>query len=285
MHKDYYDELPFEQLNDVLASIKIPVCPAIVTQAMAEAQKDFPNLVRLSQLISGDVSTAAFTLKLANSSHFSRGEAISSIKQAIARLGTSNIVSMVVAAVLRSSTSFGLPADFLESFWQRSSLVACAAALTARHLQGVNPDTAYIYGLFHDAAVPVMMQRFDDYAAMLRGLKDDQSSLPDSEMGRYQCTHAQVGGLLAHNWHLPRSIVRAIRHHHDTELHRADLKLLTDEELGLIAAVHLAEHLLSELLGEHEGETAAMFEMAVDYFGLHDEDLTDIREALLPLTQ
>ena len=56
----------------VFRTVEILACPGIVTEVMAEAQKD-ADLRRLAVNIAGDIGTSAMTIKLANSPLFRGG--------------------------------------------------------------------------------------------------------------------------------------------------------------------------------------------------------------------
>lgn len=282
---DSLHELSFDEINHALASIEIPSCPVLVTQVMTEAQKDAPDLATISKLISADIGMAAFTLKLANSHFFRRGEITNSVSQAVARLGTRNIVCVVVAAALRASMSGGLPPEFLEKFWSHAGNIATAAGSIARKLRGISPDSAYTYALFHDSAIPMMMKRFADYADTLHEASSNSEMLAQLESARYHCNHAIVGGLLANSWLLPKSIVNAIRHHHDKDAYDITLNTVSDEERSLIAIVHVAERLTAELLGEEDTEVGCLCEDAIAYLGLDKDDLHDLKDNLAEITQ
>ncbi|MFZ4535561.1 HDOD domain-containing protein [Propionivibrio sp.] len=94
-----------DQLEKVIASIDIPACPAVVMQAMAESQKDAPDLPRLAALIAADLSLSAATLKLANSALYRTGSPISGVRQAVERLGTKIVVSIVFSLASRPTNS------------------------------------------------------------------------------------------------------------------------------------------------------------------------------------
>ena len=96
-------ELSHEELQKVMSTIDIPVCPAVVTDAMKESQKDEPDLKRLADLVANDAGLSAAALKLANSALYGNGAKISSVRKAVERLGTKNIVCVVVSVALRSS--------------------------------------------------------------------------------------------------------------------------------------------------------------------------------------
>lgn len=272
--------LSHEELEAVMASIEIPPCPASVTQVMAEAQKDAPDMAALTRIIASDVGMSAFAMKLANSPLYRRGEAANSVPKAVARLGINNIVCVVVATALRQSLSGDLPADLLESFWDKAGATAMASGMAARKLRGIKPDIAYTYGLFHDAAVPVMMRRFPDYATVMTEAFQNGTSLVAEKNRRFHCTHALVGGLLARNWGLSGTVANAIRHHHDPGLYGPGKSFLDDASLALVSVTHVAEHLLGELRGEEEPDVSILFPEAVAYLGLADDELQDIREAL-----
>ena len=268
------------EIQHTLASIEIPACPVLVTQVMAEFQKESPDQAVATRLIAADVGMSAFTLKLANSPLFRRGEATNSVAQAIARLGSRNIVCVVVAAALRTSMSSDLSPEFLERFWTQAGNVATAAGIIARKLRGISSDSAYTYALFHDAAIPVMMRRFPDYAELMEYASKNELDLPPLESERYRCTHAIVGGLLAKNWLLPQNIVMAIRHHHDVEAFDPKLNIVSDEVRALIAIVHVAEKLSSEVLGGAAMEVGKLYDLATEYLGLHEDDQQDLRDDL-----
>jgi HD-like signal output (HDOD) protein len=273
-------KLSQEELEKVLGSIQIPACPEVVLQVMAEAQKDAPNLKVLANIIMADVGMSAFSLKLANSPLFRRGDALNSVPNAISRLGTRNIVGIVVAVALRNTMSGDIPANVLDRFWHRASSVALGASQVARKVRGIEPDMAYTYALFHNAAMPVMMRRFKDYDMTLEEVERDGLSLVDTENDRYSCSHAVVGAMLARNWGLSGLIGSAIRFHHDVEVYDPGKPFLEDQALGLIAVTHIAEHILQDIAGEVDIEVGPLFQQAVNYLGLTDDDIQDLRDLL-----
>ncbi len=273
-------ELSLDELQQTLNSIEIPACPAVVMQVMTEAQKDSPDLNVLTRIIVGDVGMSAFAIKLANSSLFGRGGATNSVPKALSRLGTRNIVCIVVAVALRNTMSSDIPADVLDRFWNRASAVAQAASQVARRVRGIPADLAYTFGLFHNAAMPVMMRRFKDYGRMLEDVEKNGLRLVAEEDARYRCSHAVVGALLARNWGLSSLLASAIRFHHDPEVYVPGKPILEEQALGLIAVTHVAEHLILKMAGEADIEVGEMYPQALAYLGLSDDDIHDLLDHL-----
>jgi HD-like signal output (HDOD) protein len=269
-----------KDVERVLASVDIPVCPSSVTQVMREAQKDDPDLRELARLLSADVGMSAMAIKLANSPLFGGHGSVRSVAQAAARLGTRNIVSIVVAGALRASMN-GLPPGQLEAFWTRASTLAEASGLVARMLPGIHPDNAYTFALFHDAAMPVMMRRFPEYLGVLEEVRCSGNDLCNAELQHFNCSHPLVGGLLANNWGLPKVITQAIRFHHDLDIYDLDLGVLVSEGVSLVAVTRVAEHLAADVLGDPGCEADLAFELAQRHLGLSGPELEDVTEQML----
>ena len=181
---------------------------------------------------------------------------------------------------LRNAVSGDIPADVLDRFWNRAGLVAQAASQVARKVRGIAPDMAYTYGLFHNAAMPVMMRRFKDYGRMLEEVEQKGLSLVIEEDARYRCSHAVVGAMLARNWGLSSLIASAIRFHHDPEVYDPGKPFLEDQALSLIAVTHVAERLVLELSKEVDIEVGELYAQAVTYLGLSDDEIHDLHDLL-----
>ena len=270
-------KLSFDDLQKVMATVDIPACPAAVTSAMAEAQKDEPDLPRLAELISNDPAMSAAALKLANSPLYRSGSSISGVRQAVDRLGTKNVVCIVVSVALRASVS-GLPAAWVEQFWKRNTQLALAAAMIARRQYGISPDAAYTYTLFHDAAIPLMMKRFPNYGKVIEDALSSGKSLVEAEGEYFPCTHPIVGSLLVRNWGLPSILGQAIRFHHEHDVYEISDKSLPGGALSFIAVTQVAEHLAHEIMGENDHEVGtALYQKALAHLGISQEELDDLQ--------
>ena len=277
MTHDEHCELTHGDVEKVMASVDIPACPSVVTDAMKEAQKDEPDIKRLADVISADLGMSAAALKLANSPLYGSGAQISSVRKAVERLGTKNIVCVVVAAALRASIT-GLPAAWLEHFWRLTTQAAVTASMIARKQYGISPDAAYTYTLFHDAAIPLMMKRFPEYGEVLASCDLGKKMRISAESDLFPCTHPIVGSLLARNWGLPPILGQAIRFHHEEDVYDLPDRTLPSDALSLIAVTHVAEHLFAEIQGEPDVDVGeSLFNRALEHLGISSDDLDAIR--------
>lgn len=270
-------ELSHEELQKVMSTIDIPVCPAVVTDAMKESQKDEPDLKRLADLVANDAGLSAAALKLANSALYGNGAKISSVRKAVERLGTKNIVCVVVSVALRSSVS-GLPAEWLDDFWKRTTLLSIVASMIARRQFGISPDAAYTYALFHDAGIPMMMRRFPKYGEIVDNARREGKLLADAENEFFPCSHPIIGSLVIRNWGLPCILGQAIRFHHEQDAYDLPDTTLPGGALSLIAVTQVAEHLMNDILQEQDLEVGDhLFEKALAYLGISAHDLEDLQ--------
>jgi len=267
-------------IAQVLNSIDIPSCPSLVNEVLLEAQRDEPDLNRLTTLVAQDPGMSAVVIKLANSAMFGGRYPADSVRRALERLGTRNLVSVVLAAGLRASLE-GQSPELVERFWRRAASLATASGLIARRLYGVSPDTAYLFGLFRDAAVPVLMRRFPDYGEKIDAGRMQEMTRIEAENAHFPYSHAVIGYLLAQNWKLPAVVAQAIRFHHEPDVFELDESELPANALTLIAAAHMADHLISGVLGERDCELdASCFLRAQAHLGISDDDLADLVESL-----
>lgn len=223
--------------------LAIPPRPEVVQSLLEERSREEPNFHRIETLIGKDVGLAAAVLKAANSPVFSGGRKFAAIRQAMQAIGMNNVINLCCGLALRHLAKGG-PAVSMERFWDTAESVALRCAGLARRFRTISPDEAYAYGLFHDAGIAVMMQRFDNYKDVLREANARAGKLfVEVEEDLLGTNHAVVGALLAVNWGLARETVDAVRYHHDLQYFTDPDSDLSGKVKNLIALGHLAEHL------------------------------------------
>lgn len=239
-------------LENAVRDIGIPPRPAILDRISFEMQKDEPDLIHLSRLISSDVALAAGLISTANSPYFGFRRRVRTVRETLMMLGLDVASRAVAGLVLRKLFPSSVA---LERFWDASACIARLAGWLAQHPEHgirIRADEAYTFGLFRDCGIPVMMKRFANYHEVLK-LANEAKELDFTSVEAAHCptNHVVLGHLLAQSWGLPEETCLAIRHHHDDRaLHeQAGVAPLPLTTLGLVATVHLAEHLLQHHTG------------------------------------
>jgi len=256
----------------------IPPCPAIVTRLLRETREDDPDFQRIGKLIAADVGLAATVVNLANSPFYGLRTKAGSVHHAITMLGVSTIAQVVVRLVLRQAfpTASGSVA---ERYWKTSTATAVIGAHIARETRQADGEMSHTYILFRDCGILILMQRSNDYAALLRNvplLAD--GSIQASEIELFGATHAQIGAQLARGWQLSEALSDAIGRHHEV-VTSAEVRARTSREALVLTATGLAaDRLYADWNRQECREWSVAQEWALPLLGLSPDALSALAE-------
>ncbi len=235
-------ELVLAQLDD------LPTLPAVAVRLLQATSQDAAAR-DIAELVRADQSLSARLLSLANSAAFGARHEISSVDQAIVRLGFKTVRSVVLAtkvfACFGSSGNSNGPHFELTEFWKHALAVACAARRLseAETLRSVDAETAFVAGLLHDlgkAALHCVYPRgYDRVAAQADETRGD---IADCERGLLGTDHTVAGRRIAQRWGLPRELQDVIWLHHLS----GDALPTSVRNRPLISLVHLADVIARE---------------------------------------
>lgn len=195
---------------------ELPVLPMVLVQLLALDPDDEHLPERVVSLIESEPNLSTRVLAAANSAASSPVAHITTLPNAIARIGTTGASNLVLTIGV---TRVFVPRDDWEwSLWRHALQVALAARALAAHARPavVRPDEAYAAGLLHDIGRFVMFQEAPDQLREIdEGAWDSPEQLVSLEREICGVDHAELGALACHVWGLPDEIVDVVRHHHD----------------------------------------------------------------------
>ncbi len=172
---------------------------------------------RLAVAIEHDPKLTARMLGLANSTAFSSGREIDSVRQAVTRLGMELSKATCVAMLLSESTR-GATGDFdRRAAWLHALLVAVGARSVARLTPlEVTSGSAYSAGLLHDIGYLALAAKAPAQMFCLRAMVTEEPNARSLEQERacLIATHNSVGAAVGSSLGLPHTLVEAILHHH-----------------------------------------------------------------------
>ncbi|MBZ0132569.1 MAG: HDOD domain-containing protein [Rhodocyclaceae bacterium] len=265
---------------ETLRNISVPPCPDIIVELLREARNEDIDFIRISRLITGDVALAAAVMKSANSPFFALRRKVQSVQQAVAVLGLRNLLKIVYGIVLKQSLG-GADAPQMARFWERSNYNAVVSAYLAGRLPGISSDDAYTFGLFHDAGISILMQKFPDYRQTLAQANAAPLAFASLEDERHHTNHVVVGALLARNWYLPEQVVWAVRYHHEPSVFTAPGRHATPDVCLLVAIRLISEHIVARFLGyPDDAEWECHKEAALAHLGWFEDDIDDLARGL-----
>jgi len=262
----------------LMRSIRIPPRPSLLVDLQRELAKEDPSSRVIARIIGNDVGMSGALLKLANSPYFGAARKAKSVEQAINFLGIDQCAALLTGLLARQAIE-GNESD-LNAFWEASARRAQALVFTSRKLRIAPPDIAHTFGLFCDIGVPLLINRFPDYAATYNAASRDPDGLFTAlEDERHQTNHAAIGCLLARNWGLSPDVSWAILHHHD---YRVLEDAATDDAVRSLVALSL---LAEKAIQRYHGNSVSLEwdkggARACAHLGLADDEVADLLEEL-----
>lgn len=247
-------ELDNEQIEQILQGISIPPQPQIMVDLQMEQFQPTPDIGRIADLIAQDVGLAGTMMKIVNSAAYGLSNNMTSVQQAVMLLGIKSVVNIINGISIRGELS---DEDILSlnNFWDTSMDIAVVSQNIARQIGMPAPEDAYSLGLFHNAGIVLMNQRFDNYMAVVKeSYSGGYERVIDCENKHFKTNHAVIGYYTARSWKLPKVICEAISDHHNISRVFARDSVTEAPKKTLLSVLKIAEYICGngKVLGNTE---------------------------------
>jgi len=189
--------------------LSMPMLPTLAQQVIEVAADPDVSVARLSAIVSKDQVLAGRVLGLANSAYSSPLQPISTIPEAVVRLGTNAIRNVVVTVCytsrMQDPATYGARGHVLVD---HAIGTAYLARLVAERCH-VSPEEAFLFGLLHDVGKLVVLKSAFDHR------RKTGRAVPDEEIAAaIDGHHADLGGVALRQWRLPETLEEPVRFHH-----------------------------------------------------------------------
>lgn len=187
---------------------ELPSIPKVVQELIESFQSDDFDMDDIAKKLSMDQVLSAKVLRLANSARYSGNREITSINEAVVRLGFDALRTLVLASGFVST--FKAPDGFdLNGFWRDSFTVAEVSRWFAEQL-GQDQDTAFTCGMISNIGelmVNILLPEKAQEISRVVANGGDRILLQTDAWG---FTSEAVGAKVATKWKFPPSIIEAI---------------------------------------------------------------------------
>lgn len=258
-------------LRQILAHTDmIPPLPETARRLLDLRSQEDPHIDNLVSLIEADPCLSAFILRYARMSIFGFGERITSVTHAVSlALGfpsTLNISIGVASAGCLKIPDHG-PLGRIR-IW--SQALGCAAlcrelwkAMDNNQKKLVNPDLAYLCGLFHNFGYLLFGHLLPKQFSLLNDLstRHPETDIRQLELHAFGITHDVIGTYLIKAWNLPDEIATAVAEHHFPDyagkhVHYVKLVAAANRLLEAENSADVCDHLETSTLLESLGIVA-----------------------------
>ncbi len=243
-------------MNGVRSIAPLPVVAARLAVLMRDRDVEIGKLVELVQY---DPGLTARVIALANSASFGAGRQISTLKDALVRVGLDELYRLVFISSLgpvmrRPVEGYDLA---IGQLWRHCVATALAAeAIEEFHGKVAGSGVAFTAGLLHDVGKLVMDSLSEDYFMQIE-MKADQDEKPfdEAELEILGIDHTEAGAMVLEQWGFPEDLVDVVRWHHQPAMAKINPHLAN--------VVHVAD-MVAMMMGVGVGRDALGYRAAAD---------------------
>jgi HD-like signal output (HDOD) protein len=186
----------------------LPLMSTLMRDALALGVDPDVTPQALIKRISSEQQLAARVLQLANLAANAPMRAVTSIDEAVVRLGTRAVQRALMSACMESWSQPNAYGAEGKALMPHALGTAYIAALVAEAAE-TDPDEAFAYGLLHDVGKLFLLKLRTDFRKRT-GTPPSQEEFE----GTLSARHAEVGEMAMHRWGLPIALREPIRFHH-----------------------------------------------------------------------
>jgi HD-like signal output (HDOD) protein len=198
---------------------KLPVFNQVALELQQALSKDI-SMAEAEALILKDQAITSELLRVANSAFFSGLSKLDSIKQALVRLGTEQVLSIVMLSAQKQAFKAKNPflKKTMERLWQHASASAGGCRwLAVKYGYSDQKEMAFLAGLLHDLGSLVILKVLDEVCQ-----ENPDMIITDAVMTELiKALHCEYGFKVMQSWELPELYCTIARDHH---LAQADSK-------------------------------------------------------------
>lgn len=191
--------------------LEVPALNATVLRLLSLCSEGDYEVEEVTRLVRSDQTLAGQVLSIANSVAYSPMVAVTSIQDAVNRLGARVITDICVTMVVKEKVFKvkGERGEMVRHLWQRASIAGVYGQKIGQLMRG-DHELSMLVGLLHDIGTPILVRLYEELEELL-GV-----DLPLDELEELLGPlHARVGRIVIQRWGLPLELEGAAQFHHD----------------------------------------------------------------------
>jgi HD-like signal output (HDOD) protein len=190
---------------------RLPSPSAVALRLADLAAREDVSLPEFVRTLRSDAALAGRVLKFANSASVAARRRVTSVDEAVLRVGLAGVRRLSLAFSIMDCNRAGPCAAFdYAAHWSRSLARAIAAEQIAKRSGLATPEDCFTLGLLADiGSLALATLEPTRYGAVLRANPWSAEQLRDAERTAFDVTHAELSALLLLTWRVPAPLVQA----------------------------------------------------------------------------
>ncbi|MGZ8462881.1 MAG: HDOD domain-containing protein [Candidatus Deferrimicrobiaceae bacterium] len=196
----------------------LPPFPTVIHKVLSLLQDPLVSAEHILEAVRFDQSITANVLKVCNSALLGGARRVSSLKDALVRIGNKPLIRVILSAGGSDVLQKEVPGYDMErgALWRHSVLCALLCESLSDVIGYGRKDKAFTAGLLHDVGKVVLSEFVGkEYGKIRDAAMAANFTFLDAESGILGVNHAEAGGRIGEKWNFDAELVNAIRHHHD----------------------------------------------------------------------
>ncbi|WGL60511.1 HDOD domain-containing protein [Pigmentibacter sp. JX0631] len=205
-----------------IENVQIPPLSENIIACLSSIYKNDVSYESLCEKISKDMSLIQKVFDIANSQLYSKGIKTNNLKEAIIRIGITNLTTILTSEYYSQYKKIDGIAFFkLKEFNQHSIFVSKLCFEIGKSLNLDRKFDLMIAGMFHDIGLLIRaLSQPEKMEILIEKSKNDKINFYTSEINIQLLTHDQLGANLLEKWGFNRQVVDLVKHHHTPTQHR-----------------------------------------------------------------
>jgi HD-like signal output (HDOD) protein len=252
---------------------RLPVVPNCIRELSELTRDPAAPISRLADVIASDGTLAAMLMRHVNSAFYSGNRKVSTLNQAIMRVGLKRLKNLVLSLSLQQALSSVKSRQLsMVRFRQETRERSLFARQLAIAFEG-DFETVHTASLLQDILLPVVTELWPEEYGKNR---DEGVDLLHFERQQFGWDHASLAASMMRDWAFPPEIVVCVLLHHARESELSQDLATCPEILATTAAA-----LLPEQLNQTHGAANRLLRFQQDHEGLNLLDVAEEADAIL----
>lgn len=206
----------------IRGEVQLASLPTVYTRIVETLNSSRSSSGAIADIVSKDSSLSLRLLRLVNSAFYGFPSKIDSISRGITLLGTNELTTLALGiSVVRMFQDIPGELINMETFWKHSIRCALFSQVLASHKVGLSEEKLFVGGLLHDVGRLIMLRKIPEkYKRVVLLAREESIPLYRAEQKLLHCDHAEIGRMIATEWHLTSALTQMIGGHHSPVMDR-----------------------------------------------------------------